>query len=207
MQVPAAVGMSDLALRNHAEYILKAIALDIDTEQNVTQQLEKSRGLATNAEGAEGAESAASSHGTLRHASGFTLLQLTAEYRALRATVMRLWLPKNDQSPDATTNDIVRFNEAIDQALAESVVTYSGRVSHTRDLFLAILGHDLRAPLATMAAAQELLKLTDLADDRRIEIGGKVDRSVTLMRGIIDDLLGVRPHTAWFNDTDKACTG
>lgn len=103
---------------------------------------------------------------------------------------MRLWLPKNNQSPEATTNDIVRFNEAIDQALAGSVVTYSGRVARTRDMFLAILGHDLRGPLATMAVAGELLQRPDLADERRLEVGAKVDRSATLMRGMIDDLLG-----------------
>jgi signal transduction histidine kinase len=186
-QLPAAAGMSDLALRNHAEPILKTIARDIDTEQNAGQQYQKSRGQTLEA---GGTESAASTHGTLRHASGFTLLQLTAEFRALRATVMRLWLPKNNQSPEATTNDIVRFNEAIDQALAESVVTYSGRVARTRDMFLAILGHDLRGPLATMAVAGELLQRPDLADDSRLEVGAKVDRSATLMRGMIDDLLG-----------------
>lgn len=186
-QLPAAAGMSDLALRNHAEYILKAIALDIDTEQNAAQQYQKSKGEAPPE---EGPESAASVHGTLRHASGFTILQLTAEYRALRATVMRLWLPKNGQSVDATIRDIVRFNEAIDQSVAESVVSYSGRVARTRDLFLAILGHDLRAPLATMAMAGELLKRPSLEEERRLEVGAKVDRSTTLMRDMIDDLLG-----------------
>lgn len=186
-QLPAAAMMSDLALRNHAEHILKAIAADIDTEQNAAQQYQKSRGQSPEV---ESMESAASTHGTLRHASGFTLLQLTAEYRALRATVMRLWLPRNSQAPDATTNDIVRFNEAIDQALAESVVTYSGRVSRTRDLFLAILGHDLRGPLATMAVAGELLQRPDLTDERRLDVGAKVDRSATVMRAIIEDLLG-----------------
>lgn len=186
-QLPAADGMSDLALRNHAGHILKAIALNIDTEQDVERQYLKSRGQASEP---ESSQSAAAVHGSLRHASGFTLLQLTAEYRALRATVMRLWLPRNSQSGDATTNDIVRFNEAIDQALAESVVTYSGRVAHTRDLFLAILGHDLRGPLATMAVAGELLQRPDLADDRRLDVGAKVDRNARLMRAIIDDLLG-----------------
>jgi signal transduction histidine kinase len=187
-QLPAAAVMSELALRNHAAYILKAIAQDIDAEQNLEQQYEKSKGQASIT--VEGEDSAAAVHGTLRHASGFTLLQLTAEFRALRATVMRLWLPKNNQLGDATINDIVRFNEAIDQALAESVVTYSGRVSRTRDLFLAILGHDLRAPLATMAMAGELLKRAGLSEERRHEVGAKVDRSATLMRDMIDDLLG-----------------
>jgi signal transduction histidine kinase len=187
-QLPAAAVMSELALRNHAAYILKAIAHDIDTEQNTEQQHQKSKGQAPLT--VDGEESAAAVHGTLRHASGFTLLKLTAEFRALRATVMRLWLPRNNHPCDATTSDIVRFNEAIDQALAESVVTYSGRVSRTRDLFLAILGHDLRAPLATIAMAGELLNRADLEVERRHEVGARVDRSVRLMRDMIDDLLG-----------------
>jgi signal transduction histidine kinase len=185
-QTPAADGMSELALRDHAAHILTAIAHDIDTEQSAAGQYQKSRGQAPIP---EGEESAASVHGTLRHASGFTLLQLTAEYRALRATVIRLWLPKSGQSVDAATNDIVRFNEAIDQALAESVMAYSERVTRTRDLFLAILGHDLRAPLATMAMAGELFKRDDLGEKRRREVGARVDRSATLMRDMIDDLL------------------
>lgn len=185
-QLPAAAGMSDLALRNHASLILSTIATDIDTEQTPAEQYAKSRGIAP----AASHESAASIHGSLRHASGFTLLQLSAEYRALRATVLRLWLASNDEAIDKTTDDIVRFNEAIDQALAESVLTYSSRVAHTRDLFLAILGHDLRGPLATMATAGELLKRPGVPEDRRLELGAKVDRSATMMRGIIDDLLG-----------------
>ena len=186
-QLPAATVMSDLALRNHSEHILRAIAHDIETDQDAEQQYQKSKGQALTD---DDAESAAAVHGTLRQADGFTLLQLTAEFRALRATVIRLWLPKNSQPGNATTNDIVRFNESIDQALSESVVTYSSRVSRTRDLFLAILGHDLRAPLATMAMAGELLKLDDLGEKRRREVGSKVDRSAILMRDMIDDLLG-----------------
>lgn len=185
-QLPAAAGMSDLALRDHAADILDAIAADIDTKQTPAEQYAKSRGLAP----LSTSESAAAAHGSLRHASGFTLLQLTAEYRALRATVLRLWLPDNGEDKDKTANDIIRFDEAIDQALAESVVTYSGRVTRTRDLFLAILGHDLRGPLATMAAAGELLKRPGVPEDRRLELGAKVDRSATMMRAIIDDLLG-----------------
>lgn len=183
-QFPAAASLSNLALRNHAARILADIAADIETKQTSKEQYAKSRGGGL----ADASESAASSHGSLRHASGFTLLQLTAEYRALRATVLRMWLPKNGEGNDITT-DVVRFSEAIDQALAESVLGYSGRVARTRDLFLAILGHDLRAPLATMMLAGELLKQPDLPEGHRLEIGGRVDHSATMMRAIIDDLL------------------
>ena len=41
-----------------------------------------------------------------------------------------------------------------------------------------------------MAMAGELLKLGELDDERRLELGAKVDRSTTFMRDMIDDLLG-----------------
>ena len=72
-------------LRDHAQQILQAVALDIKTRQNPAQQLDKSQGLADDDGSAE--QSAASIHGALRHASNFSLVQLSAEFRALRATV------------------------------------------------------------------------------------------------------------------------
>jgi hypothetical protein len=63
--------------------------LDIETNQTAGEQIEKSKGQASD-EIDRG--SAASVHGTLRQSSGFPLIQLTSEYRALRATVIRLWL-------------------------------------------------------------------------------------------------------------------
>ena len=86
---PAAQEMSALALRDHAKPILMAIAEDMAQPETPREQLEKSQGRQ-----AMEAGSAAGKHGTLRHVSGFSLLQLTAEYRALRASVLRLWLPK-----------------------------------------------------------------------------------------------------------------
>jgi K+-sensing histidine kinase KdpD len=48
---------------------------------------------------------------------------------------------------------MARFNEAMDQAIAESVVTFSASADRTRDTFLAMLGHDLRSPLFVMTMA------------------------------------------------------
>lgn len=184
---PAADVMSDLALRDHAKGILQAIAQDIETRQNAAEQLEKSQGLAID----DGAvDSAASIHGALRQASDFSLLQLSAEYRALRATVLRLWLPHVNQMSSQTVQEMVRFNEAIDQALAESIVTYSARADQTRELFLAILGHDLRAPLATMAMAGEMLKREEVGRLQVSQIGARVRRSSHLMNHMVADLLG-----------------
>ena len=84
--------------------------------------------------------------------------RLAAEYRALRASVLRLWresLPHVDLND---INDITRFNESLDQSLARGVGSYSKRIDDSRQMFLAILSHDLiegtwtRAGLATCSS-------------------------------------------------------
>ncbi len=184
---PAASQMSNLALRDHAKGILQAVALDIRTRQNPEEQLQKSQGLAPD-DG--GAESAASIHGALRHDSNFSLIQLSGEFRALRATVLRLWLPQVSAMSPTTTDEMVRFNEAIDQALAESVVTYSARADLTRDLFLAVLGHDLRAPLSTLSMAGQLLMSDKTGAAQVGPIGVRVQRAARTMSIMVDDLIG-----------------
>lgn len=185
--VPAAT-LSNLALRNHAKGILQAIALDIETSQNPEQQYQKSRGNAPHLVGS--AQSAASSHGVHRQANDFSLLQLCAEFRALRATVLRLWMPWLGVMTEEISNQMVRFNEAIDQALAESIVTYTSKADQTRELFLAILGHDLRMPLFSMRLAGETLKKPSLSAAQIDETGDRIRRSTRLMNSMVADLLG-----------------
>ncbi len=179
--------MTLLELRDHAEAILRSIANDIDSRQSTEQQYEKSRGEAP---GEGNPASAASIHGTQRHKSHFTLLQLSSEFRAMRATVLRLWLPQVSALSEDTIRQMIRFNESIDQALAESIVTYSARSDQTRDMFLAILGHDLRAPLATMTLSGELLARPELPLADVQKIGTRVRRGALVMSGMVDDLIG-----------------
>lgn len=180
--------MSSLALRDHAKGMLQAIALDIATSQDPEQQYQKSRGNAPQQAG--DAQSAAFSHGGERQASDFSLLQLCAEFRALRATVLRLWLPRLGAMTQEISNQMVRFNEAVDQALAESVVSYSSKADQTRELFLAILGHDLRMPLFSMRLAGESLKQPTLSAAQIAETGERIRRSTRLMNSMVADLLG-----------------
>ena len=113
--LPASAGMTSLALRDHAQQILEAVAADLSDAQTREEQSEKSMGRAPVVAGAP--ETAAQTHAVLRARSGFDINQLVAEYRALRASVLRLWM---DDSPldETGVEDIVRFNEAIDQAIA-----------------------------------------------------------------------------------------
>lgn len=177
--------LSNKEIRDHAEQILRAIALDIDTEQSDKQQFEKSQGLAA----MPSISSGASIHGTARQSDGFSLLQLTAEFRALRATVQRLWFDQGNQVTAAHSVDLIRFNEAIDQALAESVVTYAAQATRAKDTFLAILGHDLRSPLATIAMSGSLLSQPGITLEAVALVAPRVKRSASVMNSMVNDLL------------------
>ncbi|MDB5967116.1 MAG: putative two-component sensor histidine kinase [Polaromonas sp.] len=180
------VAPSHLILRDHAKGILEELAQDMETAQTDSEQTEKSKGQAP--EDID-RSSAASVHGELRHSSGFTLIQLTSEYRALRATVMRLWAPHIVVFDEGKLADITRFNEAIDQALAESAITFSESADRTRDTFLAILGHDLRSPLGTMSMAGAFLSRHDTKDEAVRQMGARVARSAANMAAMVGDLL------------------
>ena len=183
---PASPATPHHILRDHAREILQETVVDLDTHQTAAEQTEKSKGQ--NDENVN-KKSAAAIHGTLRQASGFTLTQLAAEYRALRATVLRLWMPHMQDCTPETATDMMRFNEAMDQALAESVVTYSENADRTRDTFLAILGHDLRSPLFTMKLAGSYLMRPAIGTEVTREMGARVARSAANMTAMVKDLL------------------
>src|SRR4051794_39104312 len=87
--VPAGEAMDVAALRDHAADILKTVALDLQCRQSERARAEKSKGDAEAPAGA--ADTAAQTHGALRAEAGFTLGQMVSEFRALRASVIRLW--------------------------------------------------------------------------------------------------------------------
>jgi signal transduction histidine kinase len=178
--------MSSHELRDHAAQILQFVAGNIKEEESSAQTESKSHGHDVAEK-----DSASSIHGALRYASGFTLLQLIAEYRALRASVLKLWQEDGTAMTQFCSQDIVRFNEAIDQSLADAAVAYSDKVNETRDMFLAILGHDLRSPLAAVATAGTYLARPGVFDDRVEQIGVRIKRSAATMNGMVNDLLGL----------------
>jgi signal transduction histidine kinase len=178
--------MTSLALRDHASQILQAIALDIEESQTDLEQAYKSKGYVRIA---EATRTAAQTHGALRYLAGFDLRQLAAEFRALRASVLRLWL-KRGAADETSLYQMTRFNEAIDQALAESIGNYSDEVARSRDTFLAILGHDLRSPLSAVANSGLFLASPGvLPAGAALDAARRVTRGSAKMNGMIRDLL------------------
>lgn len=182
---PASDGMDSSALRDHAEQMLKTIAADLRTSQTVNEQIAKSHGEAPSAS----CETPAETHAIIRQSSGFTIGQMVAEYRALRTSVLMLWMPQTNAANAFEMADIIRFNEAIDQALAESVVSYSGAVDAARTIFLGILGHDLRSPLGAILLSSEVLLRAGDLPAKPTKIASRIYTSVKRASKIVGDLL------------------
>ena len=179
-----------VTVRDHALEILLAAAMDMGSDQTSAQQSDKSRGSGGPAGGdASGMTGASDVHGAARVRSGFDMLSLVAEYRALRASVIRLWRESGPDPDLRDLDDLTRFNETIDESLAEAVRSYTEQVDRSRQLFLGILGHDLRNPLNAMTMSADLLLETTEQDPDGLAAVAQIKASAVAMGEMIGDLL------------------
>ncbi len=184
---PASGSMGIAALSDHASEMLTVIAEDLKTPQDRHEQSEKSKGRAPALD--ENQPTAAEKHGTGRAESGFTLDQMVAEYRALRASVIRLWMREKAEVTATDLDDLTRFNEAIDQSLAESITRFTQDLDHSKEMFLAILGHDLRTPIgAVMTSAKFMLETKELPEPH-LTLTSRIVSSATRMNHMVGALL------------------
>ncbi|XPJ79144.1 sensor histidine kinase [Klebsiella pneumoniae] len=183
--LPAATTMNAEQLRDHAEQMLRAISSDLEREQSFEDRLKRSRGLGPHSED----ETPAEVHAVTRLMSGFTIDQMISEYRALRVSVLHLWGNRIKTGTDFEAEDIARFNESMDQALAESVARYSRAAQESQNIFLGILGHDLRTPLGAINLGAQVLLRTDDLDSRYTKIASRIFTSVERADQIVANLL------------------
>ena len=189
--LPAAVGMQPERLRDHAADLLAFIASDMDTPQTSSEQASKSWGHAARSD----ADTDAEKHAVLRVADGFTIEQVVAEFRALRASVLNL---SAKEPLDSSVDEITRFNECVDQLLAESVGRHAKmsaeRVRHEsrqKDEFISALSHELRNPVGAISSAVQILNVrgsTDSASARAVDI---LTRQTGHLARLLDDILDV----------------
>lgn len=198
-------------LRDHAAAVLKVVASDLDTPQAEHESIAKSKGLGPQAS----ADTAAEIHASDRVASGFTGEQVMAEYRALRSSVLRLWARQVEITTPDDIQDMIRFNESIDQAQTESMARYAKMLREAQNLFLAILGHDVRTPLGAISMGAQVLLQDQSLPSKALKVGLRIFNSSKRMDTIVRDLLDfstthlgdgipVDPHTV---DLGEICLG
>ncbi|MFT0174072.1 sensor histidine kinase [Paraburkholderia mimosarum] len=178
--------LTESQLRDSAPDILGAIAADMREPQNAALQQSKSRGEKDVPRSRF--TQVARLHAEDRLSHGFGISDVVAEFRTLRATVLRRW-QKTSPGGARAFQEMIRFNEAIDQVLAESVRHYVTRTERIRDLFAGVLAHDLRSPLGAILNSSEVLLHDEGLSAGSLRALAFVQRGARRMKQLIDDLL------------------
>lgn len=114
---PELKGESSSALRDHARSMLEFICQDLASAQTRDESVRKALGKGTAAESPE--------HAIDRVRQGLSMLQITQEFRALRSRVIWAWSDEKQGLTEDDIDELVRFNEAIDQLIANSVSSFA----------------------------------------------------------------------------------
>ena len=209
---PSGATAEPAELRDDAEGILRATVLDMRSDQTRAQQAEKSKGAGGPGDESGGLKRASSSHGAGRVASGFDVSAVIAEYRALRASVLRLWRDSGPSPDLRDVDDLTRFNESIDQSLTHAVRSYAHQVERDReallaneqasrrdaeaanrakDVFLAMLSHEMRTPLNAIVGWLSILRNEDFEKEHLQQGLSVIERNTKAQVQLIDDVLDV----------------
>jgi signal transduction histidine kinase len=87
-------------------------------------------------------------------------------------------------------DDLKKLNEELEHRVAERTMELQGAL-RSRDEFLAMLGHELRNPLAPIRNAAQVMRLIGPSDPHLTRARDVIDRQVGQLSRIVDDLLDV----------------
>lgn len=175
-QLPSSHALPPEVVRDHIPEFLERLADAVESHDTTALLL---RGLPN-------------LHAALRVREGYDLRQVIAEYRTLRSVISRLYGVEGDIS-DASCpkfQPLSVMNAALDLAIADAVDQYSIDQGKAREMFIGMLGHDLRAPLSAIAfAAGTLWERRDGLDARTVKTAARIGASAKRMDRMIRDLL------------------
>jgi signal transduction histidine kinase len=182
---PLAPRLSKSTLRDHLREILEVIADNMESPQSTNQQIEKSQGKGQRGDALDRITAA---HARLRLDSGFDLEHTIAEYRALRASILRLWAQTTPRREDGEIDEVTRFNETIDQAVAEVIRRFGLNTTQYSDLFVGVLAHDLRSPLNLIQLAANQVLEGETLSKQQVGNVSRIFRGVRRIDRLINDL-------------------
>lgn len=174
-----------LELRGHAHSILMAIAVDIESDQTDAECVMKSRGE----QDEFSKDTVAEYHAISRIDAGCSVSDLLSEFRFLRANIVKLWNPEKFIDKEFIIEDMIRLNESIDQLLAKSTLEHSIVMKNSQNVFLAILGHDIKNPIGAISMATQILLLEKSLTLKQKKFLEQISRSVTRTDEMILNLL------------------
>jgi signal transduction histidine kinase len=186
--LPSAAQMDRSALRDHIIGLLRFIAHDLETSQTERERSEKAKGQGPKEGGAN--DSAAETHADLRFTGGFDTVEMISEFRALRASVIKLWRAEWAKSETVDIlPDLLRFNEAIDQVMTESLSRFTDKVNHSGSLFVGTLVHDFRGPLVAVYNSAQALAAKGKLDDEQVKLVSEIETSTARIGRLVSSLI------------------
>ena len=165
--LPSAEHLDRATIRDHIIGLLRFIADDLETPETERERSEKAKGQGPEGGGKHGI--AASTHADLRFEAGFDTIEMIAEFRALRASVIKLWRSEWSKVDDVLP-DLLRFNEAVDQIMTESLYRFVDKLNVSGNQIVGTIVSDVRDPLlATSISARLLMENNKLsAEDSEV---------------------------------------
>ena len=199
--MPSGVEMTDVELRDHAEELLTAVVEDMHLRQTPEEQRRKSQGRGS----AHTMEASGRLHAVDRIVHGYAFDAVLAEFRALRASVLRLY----EDSGASDLGEVRRFNEAIDEALTESMHQFASQANLLREALDANTEKNtsLVAEINDRRAAEEKItglfrRLVSAQDEerRRIarDIHDELGQAMTALKMNLEVLDGMAPSAELF---------
>jgi phospho-acceptor domain-containing protein len=155
------------------------------SSQTLAQQQEKSEGKTAYGDALDRITTA---HASMRLVSGFDFEHAIAEYRALRARILRPWAQTKPSNQEQNLDEVIRFNETIDQAIAEVTRSFAHRATRYGDRFVGILAHDVRSPLQLINLAAEHLLVDGSLKDPQVNDVSRIFRGVRRIERLVNDL-------------------
>ena len=199
--MPPGAGMTDAELRDHASELLTAVVADMGLRQTPGERDRKSQGRGS----ARTMEASGRLHAVDRIEHGYAFEAVLAEFRALRASVLRLY----EDSGAFDLREVRRFNEAIDESLAESMHQFARQTDLLRQELNANAEKNtsLVAEIRDRRAAEEKItalfrRLVSAQDEERRRIARNIHdelgQAMTALKMNLEALDGTAPSTELF---------
>lgn len=131
---PELSGQDRRVLQDHAREMLESIVEDL-----MTLQINRESAIKTLAKTRSPISMAGDQHGASPLGQGSTMIQTIQELRAVRAKVFQAWGESQRDFNTDYIHELVRFNQAIDQLIVNSVASYSTLKEQEAHLFEAML--------------------------------------------------------------------
>lgn len=133
-------------------------------------------------------DESAAEHAAQRYQHLFDLSEVIVEYRELRAAILDLF-PREEILTRDHAHRLRRMHMAMDSALGAAAETFATERERERELYVAILGHDLRSPLSVVQLAMRVVLQSSDIGEREAAILSRAQNSVEEMGRMISDLL------------------